>query len=205
MCRLRPRDRGAVWRAAGRHLASWRWPPVEPCPMAPGQRPISAFRTAPRSLGQAGMSPADVIRINAFVTDRAHMHGRARRVAGWCHASYGLDPCDRLGLHPPGVSDRGRGNRRKVPLIPICSFSQILPPEAKDRAGWRGTRQRRDKRLAAHAAHFGRGLSREQAAQVNTPSSPDTRARHGCRLPALVPPNTARMSPSRRRGSARAR
>ena len=33
------------------------------------------FQNCAAILGQAGMSPADVIRINAFVTDRAHMQG----------------------------------------------------------------------------------------------------------------------------------
>lgn len=41
------------------------------------------FRNCAAILAQAGMGPADVIRINAFVTDRAHMPGYMAARDAW--------------------------------------------------------------------------------------------------------------------------
>ncbi len=63
-------------------------------------------------LAEAGMGPSDVIRINAFVTDRAHMaglHAGARRMAAGRGAAARIDAGDRRGFHAARVSGRGRG------------------------------------------------------------------------------------------------
>ena len=77
------------------------------------RRRSSASPTSRRSSREAGLGLTDIVRINAYVTDRAHhaaLHGRARPACR--RSAAGLDADDRLGFHPAGVQGRGRGDRR---------------------------------------------------------------------------------------------
>ena len=81
-------------------------------PEAAEAQAVLCFEAIGACLAEAGMSFADVVRINAYVTDRAHMaalYGGARPLRG--AAAAGLDADDRLRLYPAGVQGRGRGDR----------------------------------------------------------------------------------------------
>ena len=70
------------------------------------------FRNIAAILADAGMSLSDIVRINAYVTDRAHMADYMKvRDAQFPGEPSGFDADDRRRLHSAGIRRRGRGHR----------------------------------------------------------------------------------------------
>ena len=88
---LRPWGRGSArLRGWSSRRASWRWHADGTVPEGAEAQARLCFANCAAILAEAGMGPADVIRINAFVTAREHMAGYmagARCLA--CRASTG--------------------------------------------------------------------------------------------------------------------
>jgi enamine deaminase RidA (YjgF/YER057c/UK114 family) len=57
--------------------------PDDSLPLGAEGQAAQCFANCSAILAEAGMTPADVVRINAFVTDRAHMAGYMRARDAW--------------------------------------------------------------------------------------------------------------------------
>jgi enamine deaminase RidA (YjgF/YER057c/UK114 family) len=79
-------------------------------PKSAEEQAVLCFEAIGFCLIEAGMGFPDLVRISAYVTERAYMtalHGCARPLCG--NAGTGLDPDDRQRLHASGVQGRSRG------------------------------------------------------------------------------------------------
>ena len=66
-------------------------------------------------LGEAGLGLKDIVRINAYVTDRAHLRPYMACATGCSpNPRAGFDADDRLGLRAAGIQGRDRGDRRRL-------------------------------------------------------------------------------------------
>ena len=131
-------------------------------------------------LGEAGLGLKDIVRINAYVTDRAHLRAYMDvRDRLFCRSGTGLDADDRLRLRAAGIQGRDRGDRGGVTSGTVYFF-----PPARNLNGT--AFPRKDSKLSPAS----RRRRQTQTRPVHCPSITD--APGGA---TTGPPNTPRSTP----------